>query len=132
MKISVKGRDNPEEEGFERFNCAHPRCRRRAVMMGHDATLSGAPNDRRCFCLDHAWSVVKRDSDYGRQCAYHERIIEIANRSQGCYLYRRSLDAHGGYRGWQYAVMLMLEEAARRECPNPWAQRDGEGRYLLA
>jgi hypothetical protein len=130
MKILVKGRDNPKDEGFERFNCAHPRCRRRAVMMVHDATLSGASNDRRCFCLDHAWSVVKRDSDHGRRCYYYERIVEKA--SQGCYLYRRSLDAHGDYRGWQYAVMLTPEEAARRKCPNPWAQRNAEGRYTLA
>jgi hypothetical protein len=75
---------------------------------------------------------MKRESPpiYRGECQ-HERIVESANRSQDCYLYRRRLEAHGGYRGWEYAVMLTPSEAARRECPNPWALRDGEGGYLL-
>lgn len=132
MRVFIVGREYPDNlpEGFRTFKCAALGCRKMATMQVRDPCLKHlhAGQDTRCFCLSHGMGVVDQTVEQ-TGCDWYEPIIEMA--STGYHLMRRRQDAYGGWKGWEYAVILTPESAAERDCPNPLALRDNDGNWLI-
>ena len=98
-------------DGFEKFKCAQPACRKLARGMVNLNHLPRSVRRRtRAYCTAHTGERITEHGD--------ERIDQtIAG-----HLVRRRLDAPGGWYGWEYGIVIPPAEAAERDDCESWPE----------